>query len=231
MMLTTILKEKRLWVGLVTAASVATMMCGCGEEQKKEPFVPHAQVQPKNEITLPSIPNFSNAIQASQPQKDVYSAWGLIYRKAELIDTEVRVRGKIVEVSRDCPEYTLPKKHRKKAQTPETKCTGISVIIASPEAHPGKLRLAGYHPYYHPHLQPGMEVDVVGKYTYYTSLRGMTYVEPEDGLIEVHRFNGMAVDKRGHFTTNIAEINEMIAKGSLAEIPRKMDPKQKEADD
>lgn len=228
-MLTTISKKKGIWLGLFAAAFVTTMVCGCGEAQKKEPFVPHAQVQPENEITLPNVPNFSNAIRAAQPKKNVYSAWGLIYHKTELIDTEVRVRGKIVEVSRDCPEYTMPKKHRK-AQPPLTKCTGISVIIASPDEHPGKLRLAGYHPYYHPHLKPGMEVDVEGKYTYFTSFRGMTYVEPEDGLIEVRRFNGMAVDKRGRFTTNIAEINEMIAKGSLVEIPRKIESKPKDDD-
>ena len=223
-MLTTILKRKRLWLGLFTVAFVTITGSGCKEDQQKTPFVPHAQVLPKNEITLPDVPNFSNAIQAASPQKNIYSAWGLIYHKTELIDTEVRVRGKIVDVSRDCPEYTLPKKHRK-TQPVKTKCTGLSVIISSPDDHPSKLRLAGYHPYYHPHLQPGMEVDVVGKYTYFTSFRGMTYVEPEDGLIEVYRFNGMAVDKRGHFTTNKTEINEMIAKGSLAEIPRKIEPK------
>ena len=188
-------------------------LTSCAQEATQAGPELHEQVAPKVAIELPAPPDFDGAMAAAKPVDGIYSTWGLIYDKQKLIDKVVRVRGKIVEVSDDCPNLTKPRK-RKSRQV-------VSVVIAGDDdLH--TIRVTGYHPYYHPHFKVGMELDITGQYVEQTRFLGMVYVEPDNGLIVAHRLHGMGVNRAGKFTTNRNELSQMIARGELLEIKHAM---------
>lgn len=207
---------KWVWVTVL-----GIFLCGCEVEREVSSEPLHEQIAPKTPIDMPEHPDFAPAIAAAQPKDGVYSTWGVVFHRKELLNTVIRVRGKIVDVSEDCPQLTHPRgrKSRHKAQKAQeaSRCYSISVVIAT-EGGAHKIRVAGYHPFYHPHLKPGMELEVTGEYVENANLFGMTYIEPDNGLIIAHVLHGMGVNRAGVFTTNRAEISEMIANGTLLEV-------------
>ncbi len=201
---------------LVTAAVTAGMsMIGCEQEREKTPL--HAQVTVETAIELPEKPDFMTAIEKMAPAKDgVYTPESLVFHQKELLDKTVRVRGRIVDVSEDCPSVTVPRKKRGKDQAQDDirdrKCRHFSVLISSDEGSSRRVLLTGYHPYYHPHLTVGMSIDATGKYV----LFGSNMVSSRDGMILVDKLHDMGVDTSGNFSTNPREISGMIARGELA---------------
>lgn len=194
-------------------------LTSCAQEATQAGPELHEQVAPKVAIELPAPPDFDGAMAAAKPVDGIYSTWGLIYDKQKLIDKVVRVRGKIVEVSDDCPNLTKPRK--RKSRQVVSKCQSLSVVIADDDdLH--TIRVTGYHPYYHPHFKVGMELDITGQYVEQTRFLGMVYVEPDNGLIVAHRLHGMGVNRAGKFTTNRNELSQMIARGELLEIKHAM---------
>lgn len=205
-----------LGIGCVFA-SFFMGMTGCDEEQagpvlhqKKEPVVP---------IALPDRPNFDSIIDSSiSREKGIMTTWEAVFRQKDYLNKTVHVKGVITEVSEDCPTVTLPPKLRKRAlkgEEPESKfsykCRNLYVKIKSPDSSDKSILVTGYHPYYHPHLKPGMELDVTGNYMLYAH----GFVEPVTGLITSKELHGMAVSKKGQFTTDRKEISEMIAKREI----------------
>ena len=187
-------------------------LTSCAQEATQAGPELHEQVAPKVAIELPAPPDFDGAMAAAKPVDGIYSTWGLI-------DKLVRVRGKIVEVSDDCPNLTKPRK--RKSRQVVSKCQSLSVVIAGDDdLH--TIRVTGYHPYYHPHFKVGMELDITGQYVEQTRFLGMVYVEPDNGLIVAHRLHGMGVNRAGKFTTNRNELSQMIARGELLEIKHAM---------
>lgn len=201
------------------------LFTSCSSETATTEPVLHVQIPPKVAVELPDIPNFDDAIAAAQPVDDVYSAWGLLYDQRKLIDHVVRVRGAIVDISDDCPNLTAPRKRR--GRRPSSKCQELSVVIADDD-NLHKIRVTGYHPYYHPHFKIGMELDVTGQYVKQARVLGMVAFEPEDGLIVAHRLHGMGVNRAGKFTTDRDELSQMIARGELLELKHAIKDKETE---
>ncbi|MBR4985266.1 MAG: hypothetical protein IKY83_05965 [Proteobacteria bacterium] len=195
---------------------------GCAQEREKTPL--HEQVVPKHKVDLPDRPDFDSVLIKSAPKKDgILSTWWLVHNQQDYLDKEVRVRGVITSVSEDCPQYTAPRKRPQKGrrgasedeETVSRKCRGLSVVIDSPENSNKLVEVVGYHPFYHPHLKPGMTLDVTGKYVLFGNDMFGGYISYRNGLILTSELHGMGVDRTGHFTTNMAEISSMIAKGEL----------------
>lgn len=197
------------------------VFAGCAQEREKTPL--HEQVVAKHKVDLPERPDFDSVLSKSAPKKDgVLSTWWLVHNQKDFLDKEVHVRGVITSVSEDCPLYTGPRKRVRKSRRDKAdeeagtrKCRGLSVVIDSPE-HSNKLvEVIGYHPFYHPHLKPGMTLDVTGKYVLSGNDAFSTFIAYRNGLIVASELHGMGVDRTGYFTTNMAEISNMIAKGEL----------------
>lgn len=201
--------------GLVGVA----LFCSLGCEEEKQAVKKHEKVAPKVELSFPDRPDFSSVVAASVSQEEgILTTWETIFKQKKTLNKEIRVKGVITEVSEDCPALTVPPKPKKRGQKTEEdrhsyKCRTLSVRIKSPEDSNKSLLVTGYHPYYHPHLKPGMTLDVTGNYVLYSSAG---FVEPVNGLIVTHEFHGMAVSKKGKFTTKRSEISEMIAKREVA---------------
>ena len=192
---------------------------GC--EEKKQTIEKHAKVEPRVAISMPDRPDFDGVIQSSISQEEgILTTWEAVFKQKKYLNKEIRVKGVIVSVSEDCPEVTLPKKSKKRDKDQEEseransyQCRNLFVRIQSPENSDKSIVVTGYHPYYHPHLKPGMTVDVTGDYVLYSTTG---FVEPVTGLILMKEFHGMAVSKKGKFTTRRSEISEMIAKREVA---------------
>ena len=220
---------KRIFILLVGLSCF--LYAGC-QKEKPAPVL-HEQGKPEIPVVFPDIPDFDSALQNVKPNKDgLYTTWSAVFNQDKLIDKEIRVKGEIVEVSEDCPEITRPKKKAqtskkkkgKKQEEPEVapveetnkpKCTSVYVVIKSPKDQNYPLLITNYHPYYHPHLSVGMELDVTGKYV----LHGNGFIRAKNGLLiisEIH--TPMGVDKTGHFTTDRSEIWDMQSKGTLLTI-------------
>lgn len=209
------------------ALTAALALCAACSQPPQKPAL-HEKIEPKSEIQFPQKPDFAAIAADAAPVNGVYTTWGLAFNQANLLGQTVRVRGKIVEVSPDCPALTQPRTRAAKrkamkrhdADDGAKKCLGLSVKINSPDDKNAPLRITGYHPFYHPHLKPGMEMDVTGKFLRSTNFLGMPAVEADDGLIHAIELRGMGVDKDGNFTTDPAKISDLIAKGQLVEIPK-----------
>ena len=211
------LKKNILGSGILLGCALLGLS-GCEEE--KQTVTLHAQVAPKVELAFPDRPDFSSVIESSVSQDEgILTTWEAVFKQKKYLNKEIRVKGVIQTVSEDCPAVTLPKKAKKRGQPEEEvdthsyKCRNLFVTIQSPEGCNKTILVTGYHPYYHPYLKPGMTVDVTGDYVLYTSTG---FVEPVTGLISTKEFHGMAVSKKGKFTTDRHEISEMIAKRDVA---------------
>ena len=193
---------------------------GCAKEREKTPL--HEQVKAKHKVEFPERPDFDRVLSKAAPKKDgILSTWWLVHNQKDYLDKEVRVRGVITSVSEDCPLYTAPRKRKgRRGETDNDealtrKCRGLSVTIDSPENSNKLVEVIGYHPYYHPHLKPGMTVDVTGKYALFGNDNFGLFIPYRNGLILTKELHGMGVDHTGYFTTNMTEISNMIAKGEL----------------
>ena len=203
--------------------SALFLFAGCSQERPKP--VPHEKVQGSIPVSLPDRPIFETVLTQTEPKKGVYTPWGAIFHQQTLMDQEIRVSGEIVAVSDDCPALTAPQTNAKqrggRAPDPAArKCNGLSVKIASPDHRHRTITVVGYHPFYHPHLEVGMTLDVTGKYVRFGNSMGHGYVQYRDGLILTKELHQMGVDKSGYFTTDRSEISSMIAKGSLLTAPK-----------
>ena len=178
-------------------------------ESEKTEISRHVQVPPKVAFDFPEKPDFLSVVEKNFPQNGVYTTWGVIFNQDRLWSQTVRVRGTIVDISRDCPFYTTPRKkaargrhHRRANAEPVSQeqryCPGLSVVLSAPEGSMHPLRLVGYHPYYHPHLKPGMELDVTGQYLRFTTVMGRTYVESVNGLLVVEKIHNLILDNEGN---------------------------------
>lgn len=219
---------KKLIIPAIIISTLAMTSC----KQEKPAPVLHEKVEASVPVKLPEVPDFDSVLQQVVPSKNnTYTTWAAVFNQDKLLNTEIRISGKIVEVSDDCPELTLPKskqtaqqkqsghhKKNKKDKTPppaqETtpiQCPGLSVTINSPDDHNYPIMITGYHPFYHPHLKPGMTMDVTGKYV----LFGNSFIDARNGLLMISEFHNMGVDRTGKFSTKRSEIQEMIANDSL----------------
>lgn len=206
---------------LIFAMIFGLFLASCGTEPTAAAPKLHERIEPKTAIDLPPVPNFDEAVILATPVDGVYSPWGLLYHRRELTDTVVRVKGTIADVSEDCPSLTSPGKRKgrggRKERGDAPKCQSLSFVIAD-ETGQHKVRVAGYHPFYHPHLKVGMTADVTGQYARQARLFGIVYIEPDNGLIIAHRLHGMGVNRAGKFTADRGEIAQMRARGELLEI-------------
>lgn len=184
----------------VFAVISLAMLLFCGCKQELESFPKHERVEPSQHVHLPEHPDFQ-AFREIPIQFDdgSYTTWGVILNQKKLIAREIRVRGEITEVSDDCPAMTKPPKSTKKKKGKKQegyKCKGLYVMIRSPENVDKSLMIMGYHPYFHPHLEKGMTLDVTGTYL----MKAEQFMRSRDGLILTSWFNNMGVDKKGNFT-------------------------------
>ncbi len=209
--------------------SLLLMLTGC--EQEREKPVLHTQVQPVHELEFPEKPDFMSVLSEMAPSRDgIYTTAGVVFNQSELLQKEIRVRGQIVSVSDDCPELTLPKAKRKQVlkerekrdfgktetQTYIRKCRQLHITINSPKDIGKPIVVTGYHPFYHPHFEKGMGIDVTGKYVLYTN--GL--VSATNGIIIADKLHDMGVDVNGNFTTSRAEISKMISRGELIDTSK-----------
>ena len=195
------------------------MIAGCKQEKPKP--VLHEQKQAQEPVSLPEVPSFNSILGQVRPDKNgIYTTWAAIFNKDKLLNTEIRVKGTIVEVSEDCPEITVPKVIQKKKgavaeeqdDKKQNKCpAGLSVTINSPDDVSYPLLITNYHPFYHPWLKPGMTMDVTGKYV----LFGNSFIDSRNGLLIISEIHNMGVDKSGKFTTKQSEIQEMRLNDTL----------------
>ena len=211
----------RFYVSTLLAICLALTAC----EQQKAPIQLHQKVETAQPVGLPAKPDFYAANAKFQPDKNgVWTTDGLIFNQKEMrnSDKPVRVKGIVSSVSPDCPEVTKPyhtKGHKKAPYTKDEiaaakktkRCRTLNVTIKSNERGM-EMRVTGYHPFYHPHLKPGTELDITGKYV---SFSPSGLVEWRSGLIIVDEFHNVGVDNNGNFTNKRSEISNMIAKGEL----------------
>ncbi len=203
-------------------------LAGC--EQKRPDPVPHEKVEGAVATNLPNHPVFETVLEQTEPNKKVYTAWGAIFHQEDLFDKEIRVTGVITEVSTDCPQYTAPRvKSKKKGAAPEAeapapqaahKCHGIYFKMATPTHKQRAIEVVGYHPYYHPHLEVGMEVDVTGKYVKVANTMGRGYVQFRDGVLLTKEIHNMGLDRSGNFSTDRNEISAMITQRTILNAPK-----------
>lgn len=200
--------------GFIPLALICLLGSGCAREE--QPVVLHERIQAKRDVPLPAKPSFNQALENAKPTRDgVYSTWGAIFHQKELLDSTIRLRGEVTEISADCPEITQPqpkKKGKRPAAVPvpnSRKCRNLTVTISSPETMTAPIMLTGYHPFYHPHFKTGMEIDVTGKYVLFD--KGL--VSSQNGILVVDSFHNIGVNAEGHFTANRVELNKMITKG------------------
>ena len=192
---------------------VMLLMCGC--RQELEEFPKHERVEPSQPVRLPEHPDFQAFRNIPITHEDgAYTTWGVILNQKKLMAREIRVRGTITEVSEDCPAMTDPKRSlRKKGKKKEGyKCKGLYVMIRSPENVDKSLMVMGYHPYFHPHLKIGMELDVTGTYL----MKAEQFMRSRDGLLLTSWFYNIGVDKKGNFTDNPARAEQWRQNGTHA---------------
>lgn len=207
------------WFYVPGLLTICVLFLSC--EQQKAPIELHHQVTTSMSVELPSAPNFYEAMQKFKPDKDgIWTTDGLIFNQKEMRNSDklVRVRGRVSSVSPDCPEITKPYQKRGPyskdditAARKTKRCRTLNVTIRS-EERGREIRITGYHPFYHPHLKPGTELDLTGKYVSFSST-GL--VEWRSGLIIAEEFHNIGVDKDGRFTNKRSEISNMISKGEL----------------
>lgn len=209
---------------LVAASFLLLSLCSC--QQELETFPLHERVVPKEPVKLPDHPDFA-ALARIQDQYDdgAYTTWGVIKNQKKLMAREVRVRGRITEISDDCPALTDPKFKRvkkvgKKRVRTGYQCKGLYVMIKSPEDVNKSLMIIGYHPYFHPHFKLGMEMDVSGAYL----MSSNQFMRSRDGLVHTFVINNMAVDKKGNFVEGDADAALWRKRGD--QVPMRQDAPQ-----
>ena len=212
-------------IGFYVLVMLALCLALTACEQQKAPIQLHQKIETQMPVELPDKPNFYEAMAKFKPDKQgVWTTDGLIFNQKELrnSDKPLRVKGVVSTVSPDCPEVTKPYNHKAHKKAPYSKeeiaaarklkrCRTLNVTIKSTERGM-EIPITGYHPFYHPYLTPGTELDLTGKYV---SFSPSGLVEWRSGVIIVDEFHNIGVDINGKFTNKRSEISNMIAKGEL----------------
>ncbi|MFA5623616.1 MAG: hypothetical protein WC966_00970 [Bradymonadales bacterium] len=189
-------------------------LVGCKENV--EEFPKHEQVESEIGIDLPAIPDFAPILNTPRRLADGrFTVWGLIFEKKKNIGKSVRVAGQIRSVSEDCPFMTNPKEKSNRprpGQRELRRCSVVYITIADSADSNKELLVVDYHPYFHPHFEVGMPIELTGRY----NVQGAGFVRPRDGLLMVDLVENYAVDWDGNFTNDLEKVKELQSKGLQA---------------